>query len=141
VSEIVHLFEVQIYYEDTDLSGAVFHPKYLHYFERAREHVLGTQELARLWREEGKGFVVHKAALVFKDGASFGDVVEIRTTGRIESEYRASFSQRAHRKSDGKLLVEATIELVCVDRARQLVPLPASVRALAARAASPPMRP
>jgi tol-pal system-associated acyl-CoA thioesterase len=133
VSGAIHLYDVHIYYEDTDLSGFVYHPRYLHYFERAREHALGTDELARLWREEGKGFVVHKAALVFKDGAAFGDVVEIRSTGRIESEYRVTFEQKAHRKVDGKLLVEATFELVCVDAARKLVPIPASAKELAAR--------
>jgi acyl-CoA thioester hydrolase len=140
VSDAVYLFDVQIYYEDTDLSGFVYHPNYLRYFERAREHALGAQELARLWREEGKGFVVHKAAMAFKEGAVFGDVVEIRSTGRLESEYRVTFNQKAHRKVDGKLLVEATFEMVCVDGARQLVPIPASAKELAARAAGPSVR-
>ena len=138
MSDALHLFDVQIYYEDTDLSGFVYHPNYLHYFERAREHALGARELARLWREEGIGFAVHKVTMVFKDGAVFGDVVEIRSTGRIESEYRVTFNQKAHRKADGKLLVEATFEMVCLDRARQLVPLPTSARELAARSPAPP---
>jgi len=134
MSDAVHLFDVPVYYEDTDHSGFVFHANYLRYFERAREHALGTQELARLWRDEGIGFVVHKVAMAFKDGAVFGDVIEIRSTGRIESDYRVTFDQKAHRKGDGKLLVEATFELVCLDRARRLVPIPASARQLAARA-------
>jgi acyl-CoA thioester hydrolase len=140
VSDAVHLFDVQIYYEDTDLSGFVYHPNYLCYFERAREHALGPQELARLWREEGTGFVVTKAALAFKDGAVFGDVIEIRSTGRIESDYRVTFSQKAHRKADDKLLVEATFEMVCINGARRLVPIPASARELAARGPAPPTR-
>ena len=52
-------FSVQIYYEDTDHSGLVYHANYLKYFERAREHLLGTDELVRLLAEEGKGFVVY----------------------------------------------------------------------------------
>ena len=83
---------------------------------------------------------MHKAAMVFKDGAAFGDVLEIRSTGRIESEYRVTFNQNAHRKVDGKLLVEATFEMVCVDGARQLVPIPASAKELAARGPAPPAR-
>lgn len=137
MSDAVHLFDVQIYYEDTDLSGFVYHPNYLRYFERAREHALGANELARLWRDDGIGFAVTKAAMAFKDGAGFGDVIEIRSTGRIESEYRVTFNQSAHRKGDGKLLVEATFEMVCLDRARRLVPLPASARELAARGPTP----
>ncbi|MBT6176177.1 MAG: thioesterase, partial [Deltaproteobacteria bacterium] len=46
-----HAHPVQIYYEDTDLSGVVYHANYLKYFERAREHLIGPTELARLYNE------------------------------------------------------------------------------------------
>ena len=119
-----HTFDVQIYYEDTDFSGVVYHANYLRFFERAREHVLGAGELVRMWKDEQKGFVVYKATQQFKEGAVFGDIVEIRSLVRLESEYRVVFEQRAHRKSDGKLLVEASIEMVCIDGARNPVPVP-----------------
>jgi tol-pal system-associated acyl-CoA thioesterase len=129
-----HTFEVQIYYEDTDFSGVVYHANYLRFFERAREHVLGAGELVRMWREEQKGFVVYKATQQFKEGAVFGDIVEIRSLARLESDYRVVFEQRAHRKSDGRLLVDASIEMVCIDGARNPVPipLPEKLRALMA---------
>lgn len=123
-----HTFDVQIYYEDTDFSGVVYHANYLRFFERAREHVLGAGELVRLWREEKKGFVVYKATQQFKEGAVFGDIVEIRSLARLESDYRVVFDQRAHRKSDGRLLVDASIEMVCIDGARQPVPVPLTPR-------------
>jgi tol-pal system-associated acyl-CoA thioesterase len=119
-----HLFDVQIYYEDTDFSGVVYHANYLRFFERAREHVLGAGELVRMWRDEQKGFVVYKATQQFKDGAVFGDIVEIRSLARLESEYRVVFDQKAHRKSDGRLLVDASIEMVFIDAARTPVPVP-----------------
>ena len=119
-----HVFELQVYYEDTDFSGVVYHANYLRFFERAREHVLGAGELVRMWREEQKGFVVYKATQQFKEGAVFGDLLEIRSLARLESEYRIVFDQKAHRKSDGRLLVEASIEMVCIDGARQPVVLP-----------------
>lgn len=131
---VPHLFDVQVYYEDTDFSGVVYHANYLRYFERAREHVLGSSELVRLWREEQKGFVVYKATLAFKEGAVFGDIVEVRSSARLESEYRVVFEQRAHRKADGKLLVDGVVEMVCIDAARRPVPIPMapSLRALLA---------
>ena len=55
---------LQIYYEDTDLSGSVYHANYLRYFERAREHLLGPPELVRLWKDEGIGFVVYKWSII-----------------------------------------------------------------------------
>jgi acyl-CoA thioester hydrolase len=130
-----HVHEVRIYYEDTDLSGVVYHANYLKYFERAREHLLGPEELARLYNEDGVGFVVYKVAITFREGARLGDVLEIRTTVREGSEYRAVFDQAAWRPGASRPLVEATLDLVCVNPANKLVPLPESVRTRIASAA------
>ncbi len=119
-----HEHELQIYYEDTDFSGVVYHANYLRYFERAREHVLGSAELVRLWRDEKKGFVVYKAQLAYKEGAVFGDTVVIKSDARLESPYRIVFHQRCHRKSDDKLLVDAEIQMVCIDERKRPVPIP-----------------
>jgi tol-pal system-associated acyl-CoA thioesterase len=119
---------VRIYYEDTDLSGAVYHANYLRYFERAREHLLGPDELVRLFREDGVGFVVYKAELHFRAAATLGDVLEIRSAAREASPYRAVFEQSAWRDGTAGPLVEATIQLACVGRDQRLVPLPEPVR-------------
>ena len=120
-----HSFPVQIYYEDTDHSGVVYHANYLKYFERAREHVLGTRELVRLLREEGIGFVVYKCEMTFKEGAVFGDALEVRSTARMESAYRVVFQQDVYRGD--KLLVAGMVQMVCIDANKTLVPVPASV--------------
>ena len=119
-----HEHHVQIYYEDTDHSGVVYHANYLKYFERAREHMLGTAELRRLLVEDGVGFVVYKAELLYKKGAVFGDTIVIETRADKESPYRAAFHQTAKRGAE--VLVEGKIELVCIGREEKLVPLPAS---------------
>lgn len=121
----MHRHPVQIYYEDTDHSGLVYHANYLKYFERAREHVLGTAELVRLLNEDGIGFVVYKAALTYKKGAVFGDTIEIRTEVRAESDYRLHFQQNVYRGEE--LLIEGEVQLVCVDGAGKLVKVPESV--------------
>lgn len=123
-----HRFDLQVYYEDTDFSGVVYHANYLRFFERAREHFLGPSELVRLWQEDQIGFVVYKAQLTYREGAMFGDAIEIHSDAALESEYRTTFTQRALRKRDLKLLVEGQIEMVCVDKNRRLVPLPSTVR-------------
>jgi tol-pal system-associated acyl-CoA thioesterase len=125
---MAHVHPVQIYYEDTDFSGVVYHANYLKYFERAREHLLGVDELVRLYRETGIGFVVYKCELTFKEGAVFGDSLEIRTTVKTESEYRLAFVQQVWRPgARDALLVDGLVQLVCVSRDKQLVPLPAAV--------------
>ena len=116
--------DIQVYYEDTDHSGVVYHANYLRYFERAREHLLGIEHLVQLYNEEGIGFVVYKADLTYKKGAVFGDSVRIETIVQCVSEYRLSFEQRAFLNSDHSLLVDGKIELVCVNAQKQLVKLP-----------------
>ena len=116
-----HQLDVQVYYEDTDHSGVVYHANYLRYFERAREHLLGIEHLLTLGRE-GIGFVVYKAELTYKQGAEFGDCLSIRTTIEQESPYRLNFDQQCWRDDD--LLVKAIIQLVCVDASRKLIRLP-----------------
>jgi len=115
---------VQVYYEDTDHSGVVYHANYLRYCERAREHILGIDALVDLWERQGIGFVVYKANLTFKEGARFGDTLTVTTTVKAESEYRAIFHQPITRHKDGALLVDAEIHLVCVDAQKKLVKLP-----------------
>jgi tol-pal system-associated acyl-CoA thioesterase len=120
-----HLHAVQIYYEDTDHSGFVYHANYLRYFERAREHLLGVPELVRMGTEEGLGFVVYRADLHYREAAVFGDTLEVRTTTSLESPYRLAFQQDAYRGDS--LLVRASIQLACVDANKRLVPIPPRV--------------
>jgi acyl-CoA thioester hydrolase len=122
-----HVHPVQIYYEDTDHSGVVYHANYLKYFERAREHLLGVDELVALYRDEGIGFVVYKAELTYREGAVFGDRLEVHTVAHRESDYRIRFQQDVLRAGQPQKLVEGRVDLVCVNREKQLVPLPRRV--------------
>lgn len=120
-----HHLPVQVYYEDTDHSGVVYHANYLKYFERAREAVIGAAELVRLWKEEGLGFAVYKADVGFFDGAEFGDRLDIRSTVERQSDYRLIWHQEAWRPGAEKPAVRALIHLVCLDRNKRLRPIPA----------------
>ena len=122
-SKVYHL-PVQIYYEDTDHSGVVYHANFLKYFERAREHVIGTVELSRLWKEEGIGFAVYKADLHYSEGVEFGELIDIRTTYNFDSEYRMIWHHEAWRKGGKKSAVSCELHLVCLDRNKKLRPIP-----------------
>ncbi len=119
-------FPVQIYYEDTDHSGLVYHANYLKYFERAREHLLGVPELVALGAQ-GLGFVVYRCELSFKQGAVFGDTLEVRTHATLESEYRLSFKQDVYRGET--LMVRGVVEMVCLEHGKELVAIPEGVLA------------
>lgn len=123
-----HHHLVQIYYEDTDLTGSVYHANYLAYFERAREHCLGVEELVRLYRQEGVGFVVHHAELTYRARCVHGETLDIQTTARCESDYRLVFDQRVRVGEESQDRVQGAVTLVCVDRENRLVEVPSTVR-------------
>ena len=121
-SETYH-FPVQIYYEDTDFSGVVYHPNFLKYFERAREHVIGAGRLNELWKNHGLGFAVYKTEMTCNEGVEFADIIDVRTRFYIESQYRTVWHQEIWRLNGNKPAVSSIIEMVCMNSKRQLVPM------------------
>ena len=119
-----HSHQLTIYYEDTDLTGSVYHSNYLKYFERAREELLGAAELARIWREEEVGFVVYKVECTYRAPAVHGDEIEVRTRVEVENPWRTLFHQSCWRLGEEKPLVDGLVQLVCVDHQGRLVRTP-----------------
>lgn len=127
-SKVFH-HPVQIYYEDTDHSGVVYHPNFLKYFERAREHVIDANVLAKLWQEHGLGFAVYKANVTFQDGVEFAEVCDIRTTYALDGKYKTLWRQEVWRPNAQKPAVIGDIEMVCLDKQKQLKPIPDAILA------------
>ncbi|WP_202973136.1 thioesterase family protein [Psychromonas sp. psych-6C06] len=128
MSRKVYHHEVQIYYEDTDHSGVVYHPNFLKYFERAREHVIDSARLDKLWREKGLGFAVYKANMTFQDGVEFAEVCDIRTSFDLDGKYKTLWRQEVWRPGANKAAVIGDIEMVCLDKDKRLQPLPDEIR-------------
>jgi acyl-CoA thioester hydrolase len=106
--------QVRIYYEDTDAGGVVYHANYLGYFERARTEFLRDRGFSvKELHDAGCIFPVIRADVTYRAPARHDDLIRIETeTAEIG---RTSFTvlQRAVLESDGKLLVEGRITLVC----------------------------
>ncbi|MGN6581298.1 MAG: tol-pal system-associated acyl-CoA thioesterase [Bordetella sp.] len=124
------LFDIRVYYEDTDAGGVVFYANYLKFFERARTEWLralgfGQSEMAdRLQRI----FVVAGLDMDYRKPARLDDKLTIRS--RVTRMGRASvhFAQRAERQ--GELIAEGNIQVCCVDTIHMRpAELPPSVRA------------
>lgn len=119
-----HLFSTQVYYEDTDHSGVVYHANYLKFFERAREDLIGVKTLVEMWNEHGIGFAVYKADLGFHEGAVFGDLLEIKTRCEKDGAYRLVFFHEAWRPGAKKAAVTCKLELVCLGANKKVMPIP-----------------
>lgn len=77
----LHLFPVRVYYEDTDLSGIVYHANYLRWFERARSDLLRLLGIdQRAAAEAGEGtYAVADLSIRYLAPARLDDAVTIAT--------------------------------------------------------------
>jgi acyl-CoA thioester hydrolase len=111
-----------IYYEDTDFSGFVYHANYLKFFERAREHVIGIDFLAQMFKER-LHFVVSKAEISFLKPAVHGDKIWIETTAKIAKSPVVEFYQNAVHESS-EMLVKSVITIVLINDQRKPQKMP-----------------
>jgi len=107
----VHRLAVRVWYEDTDLSGAVYHANYLKWFERGRSDLvrqLGIDQRAA--QETGEGtYAVAEAAIRYLAPARLDDAVTIETRAEEIGAASCRLHQRALRGET--LLAEARIRV------------------------------
>lgn len=120
------VWQVRVYYEDTDLGGVVYYANYLKFLERARTewlHALGVSQ-TRLLAEERLLFAITAVDVRYLKPARFEE--ELAITVELVRRRRASmdFAQRVHRGDpQGELLCQANVAAACLD-ADQLRPRP-----------------
>lgn len=107
----VHRYAVRVYFEDTDLSGVVYHANYLRWFERARSDMLRLLKIdQRSAQEAGEGaYAVADAHIRYLSPARLDDAVIIES--RVEEMGAASC--RMHQKAwrGDVLLAEARLRV------------------------------
>lgn len=120
-----HFYAVRVYFEDTDLSGVVYHANYLRWFERGRSDMLRLLGIdQRGAQEAGEGaFAVTDLALRYLRPARLDDDVLIESTVAEVSRVTCSLMQKARRGDE--VLAEGHVRVAFVSpqgRARRLPP-------------------
>lgn len=107
----LHLFPVRVYYEDTDLSGLVYHANYLRWFERARSDMLRLLGIdQRAAAEAGDGtYTVAELTIRYFAPARLDDALTVATKAEELRAASVRLRQRALRESE--LLAEAQIRV------------------------------
>ena len=129
-----HLFAVRAYYEDTDLSGIVYHANYLRWFERARSDLLRLLGIdQRAATEMGEGvYAIADLAIRYARPARLDDTVVIETTCLELGAASVRMRQRATRAdgdAKGELIAEQTARVGFIDPAGRPRRQPAAWRA------------
>lgn len=112
-----HLFPVRVYYEDTDLSGVVYHANYLRYMERARSDMLrlcGIDQRGAL--EAGLGsYAVARVDIGYRAPARLDDALLVRSRLEEVGAARCVIAQAVWREET--LLAQAGVTVAFVDPA------------------------
>ena len=106
-----HILPIRIYYEDTDLSGVVYHANYLRYMERGRTEFFrlsGVTKMAMLDDAEPTAWTLRSASLEFFRPARLDDQLEVRTTCPLLTGARMQADQKIY--SGDTLLVHGRVE-------------------------------
>jgi acyl-CoA thioester hydrolase len=126
------VWQLRVYWEDTDAGGVVYHSRYLNFFERARTEwlrSLGVHQ-AILAEEDNIVFVIRRMEIDFLRAAKMDDELEVSVHSVKTGSSRLDFEQDMVRKRDGEVLAGAVVTAACLE-AESFKPkrLPAWIRA------------
>ncbi|MCD2324490.1 YbgC/FadM family acyl-CoA thioesterase [Sphingomonas sp. IC-56] len=109
-----HRFGLRVYFEDTDLTGIVYHANYLRYMERARSDMLAAAGIdQRAVFEAGEGaYAVRDIALRYRTPARLSD--DLMVVSRL-TELRGASVRIQQRVMRGETIVaQAEVEAAFV---------------------------
>ena len=109
IDDGIHRLPVRVYFEDTDLSGVVYHANYLRFMERGRSDML---RLAGIDQREihdatGAAYVVAELAIRYRAPARLDDALIV--TSRVTAVGAASVSIQQRVSRDTLILAEADV--------------------------------
>lgn len=127
----VHVLPIRVYYEDTDLSGVVYHANYLRFMERARTEffrLAGVTKMADLESEEPTAWAIREVRAKYLRPARVDDTLSVRTTLVGISGARIEAVQKIY--AGDNLLMEGWIQACIITLKGQPRRLPQSLRDL-----------
>jgi acyl-CoA thioester hydrolase len=126
-----HILPLRVYYEDTDLSGLVYHANYLRYMERGRTEffrLAGVAQMADLDAQEPTAWAIRNVTLEFHRPARVDDTLHVRTMLTALGGARLAASQSIY--ADGELLTEGRIEACIITLTGKPRRIPQDIRDL-----------
>jgi acyl-CoA thioester hydrolase len=123
------IWNIRVYYEDTDAGGIVYYANYLKFFERARTEwlrAIGANQ-HQLLQEHDAMFVVKSVSADYHAPAKLDDVLKL--TLRIEKLGRASIQFVQEAWNGEQLLNSARVKVGCVDSSLRPRAVPETVAA------------
>ncbi len=123
--------EIRVYYHDTDAGGVVYYGNYLKFLEEARTEFLEQRGLSVVdFHRQGLFYAVRRCSVTYRSPARYGDALICTAELQKITAAQIFFRQKIVLKSDTRLIVEADVVLVCLDRDFKPVIIPEPLRKL-----------
>jgi acyl-CoA thioester hydrolase len=107
-----HHFAVRIFYQDTDVSGVVYHANYLNFMERARTEFLrcvGIEMREQMEAEDKAYFAVRDVQISYLKPAFLDDIIHIETS--VHELNAASVIMRQQLSRAGEVICTAELRV------------------------------
>ncbi|MBW8707772.1 MAG: YbgC/FadM family acyl-CoA thioesterase [Alphaproteobacteria bacterium] len=122
-----HILPIAVYYEDTDLSGVVYHANYLRYMERGRTEFFRLAGISRanLNDAEPSAWAIRRIAVEYHRPARLDDQIAVHSVLTAVTGARMNVVQKIF--CGQVLLVEGRIEACMITLTGKLQRLPKNV--------------
>ncbi len=119
--------KLKVYYEDTDSGGVVYYANYLKFLERARTEALFSIGFSnKKIQEEFDALIIVKSCNIeYKKSAYLEDELTIRSF--VKSITKTSFFMNQIITKDEKIIVEAQVHLVFIDKNGKPIKIPEDI--------------
>ena len=118
------MFNLKVYYEDTDAAGVVYYANYLKFIERARTEALISIGLSnkKIKDKFGALIIVKSCNIDYKKPAYLEDELNIRSF--VKSITKTSFFMSQLISRGSELITEAKVDLVLVNQLGKPIKIP-----------------
>ena len=118
---------LKVYYEDTDAGGVVYYANYLKYLERARTEALFSIGFSnKIVQDQFSSLIIVKSCNIeYKKSAFLEDELTIRSF--VKSITKTSFFMNQIITKDDKIIVEAQVHLVFIDKNGKPIKVPEEI--------------
>lgn len=114
------VWNLRVYWEDTDAGGVVYHSQYLNFFERARTEWLRSRGIVQseLSGKHNLVFAIRHMDIDFLKPARMDDELTVAVQGVTAGASRLGFEQLLTRSINGELLCTAKVTAACLEADR-----------------------
>ena len=121
------IYDLKVYYEDTDAGGVVYYANYLKFIERARTEALVKLGFSnkKIKKEFGALIVVKSCSIEYKMPAQLEEELKVRSF--VKSVTKTSFFMNQFITRGKELIAEAKVHLVFVNKERKPIKIPGNL--------------